>query len=154
MIQGKEEVLSHDRIYGAKSEGDRAMRCARRARMQEMTNDPIIKENLYGESDVPDLTPSDDEGEKPVAGPGAYSGTDDAPQVQDWVSSSDKPEGTQGKYCEQSLAKTGATHVPGAALQGPVDPDRRSSSRTSNPFLPSFSKAWIAMGQAKSQMDS
>lgn len=133
MIQGKEEVLSHDRIFGATSEVDRAMRCARRARMQEMANDPMIKENLYCESDVPDLTPSDDEGEKPAAGPGAYSGTDDAPQVQDRVSSSDKPE---GKHCEQSLAKTGATHVSGAAPQGPVDPDRRSSSRTSNPFLP------------------
>jgi hypothetical protein len=127
MIQGEEEFLSHGRIFGAKSEVDRATRCARRARMQEMANDPIIKENLYGESDVPDLTPSDDEGEKPVAGPGAYSGTDDASQVQDRVSSSDK-------HCKQSLAKTGATHAPGAAPQGPVDPDRRSSSRTSNPL--------------------
>jgi len=132
MIQGEEEFLSHGRISGAKSEVDRAMRCARRARMQEMANDTSIKENFYGESDVPDLTPSDDEGEKPVAGPGAYSGTDDAPQVQDRVSSSDKPE---GKHCEQFLAKTGATHVPGAAPQGPVDPDRPSPSRTSSPFL-------------------
>lgn len=124
MIQGEEEFLSHGRIFGAKSEVDRATRCARRARMQEMANDPIIKENLYGESDVPDLTPSDDEGEKPVAGPGAYSGTDDASQVQDRVSSSDK-------HCKQSLAKTGATHAPGAAPQGPVDPDRKGDSVTS-----------------------
>ena len=131
MIQGEEEILSHGRMSGAngaKSEVDRAMRCARRTRMKEMANDTSIKENLYRESDVPDLTPSDDEGEKPVAGPGAYSGTDDAPQVQDRVSSSDK-------HCEQFLAKTGATHVPGAAPQGPVDPDRPSPSRTSSPFL-------------------
>ena len=43
------------------------MRCAPRVHMQAMANDSIIKEILYGESDVSDLTPSDEEGEKPIA---------------------------------------------------------------------------------------
>ena len=66
--------------------------CARRVRMQEMANHTRIKEDLYCKSDVPDLIPSNDEGEKPVAGPGAtlnVQRTDDDPQVQDLVPSND-----------------------------------------------------------------